>query len=43
VVGYSSGIWEHISNTPFVKVTHLKVLLNVADHLLDVVFFSWAD
>jgi len=37
--GYSSGIWEHISRTAFVKVTHLKVLLNAADYLLDVVFF----
>lgn len=35
--GYSS-MWVHVSRTAFVKVMHLKVLLNAADHLLDVVF-----
>ena len=41
--GYSSGIWEHISRTAFVKVMRLKLLLNAADHLLDAMFFSRAD
>jgi Chaperonin GroEL (HSP60 family) len=37
--GYSSGIWVHVSRTAFVKVTHLKVLLNAADPVLEVLFF----
>ena len=44
--GYSSGILDLISMTAFVKVTHLKVLLNAVGHLLDAgvfFFFSWAD